>query len=193
MKSISELVIGIQWDIVIQGALHQSFNKSCPNQGKGANIMKTLFSFSMKRFLLFLLLIIVALSFGVKRIHHYPFMDDVIYYYGYPFHVLGLQNNRMLPLDRNTIFNLLINICIYTGIWGSFYVIRKNFIVSVLTVLCFLYLIFVMFLSYFYPWDLRFVRLFWHLTTFGFSFYFLLLLFQVIQLYFPSGIILRRK
>ena len=155
--------------------------------------MKLLFSFSMKRFLLFLLLIIAALSFGVKRLLHYPFMDDVIYYYGYPFHVLGFQNNHMLPLDRNTIFNLLINLCIYTGIWGSFYVIRKIFIVSVLTVLCFLYLIFVMFLSYFYPWDLRFMRLFWHLTTFGFSFYFLLLLFQVIQLYFPSGIILRRK
>ena len=155
--------------------------------------MKPLFSFSMKRFLLFLLLIIAALSFGVKRIHHYPFMDDVIYYYGYPFHVLGLQNNRMLPLDRNTIFNLLINICIYTGIWSSFYVIRKNFIVSVLTVLCFLYLIFVMFFSFFYPWDLRFVQLFWHLITFGFFFYFLLLLFQLIQLYFLSGIILRRK
>ena len=105
--------------------------------------MKLLFSFSMKRFLLFLLLIIAALSFGVKRLLHYPFMDDVIYYYGYPFHVLGFQNNHMLPLDRNTIFNLLINLCIYTGIWGSFYVIRKNFIVSVLTVLCFLYLIFV--------------------------------------------------
>ena len=30
MKFISELVIGIQWDIVNQGALYQSFNKSCP-------------------------------------------------------------------------------------------------------------------------------------------------------------------
>ena len=30
MKSISELAIGKQWDIVSQGSLHQSFNKSCP-------------------------------------------------------------------------------------------------------------------------------------------------------------------
>ena len=30
MKSISELAIGKQWDIVKQGSLHQSFNKSCP-------------------------------------------------------------------------------------------------------------------------------------------------------------------
>lgn len=155
--------------------------------------MKLLFPFGMKRFLLFLLLIIAALSFGVKRICHYPFMDDVIYYYGYPFHVLGFQNSHMLPLDRNAVFNLFINLCIYTGIWGSFCVIRKNLIFSWLTVFCFLYLIFVMFLSFFYPWDLRFVRLFWHLITFGFFFYFLLLLFQLIQLYFLSGIILHRK
>ena len=30
MKSISELAIGKQWDIVNQGPLHQSFHKSCP-------------------------------------------------------------------------------------------------------------------------------------------------------------------
>ena len=30
LKSISELAIGKQWDIVKQGHLHQSFNKSCP-------------------------------------------------------------------------------------------------------------------------------------------------------------------
>ena len=36
MKSISELVIGKQWHIVNQGALHQSFNKSCPARGRGA-------------------------------------------------------------------------------------------------------------------------------------------------------------
>ena len=30
MKSISELAIGKQWDIVNQGSLHQSFHKSCP-------------------------------------------------------------------------------------------------------------------------------------------------------------------
>ena len=36
MKSISELAIGRQWDIVKQGSLHQSFNKSCPTQGRGA-------------------------------------------------------------------------------------------------------------------------------------------------------------
>ena len=36
MKSISELVIGKQWHIVTQGALHQSFHKSCPTWGRGA-------------------------------------------------------------------------------------------------------------------------------------------------------------
>ena len=34
MKSISELAIGKQWDIVNQGSLHQSFNKSCPTYGR---------------------------------------------------------------------------------------------------------------------------------------------------------------
>ena len=33
MKSISELVIVKQWDIVNQGSLHQSFNKKLPNLG----------------------------------------------------------------------------------------------------------------------------------------------------------------
>ena len=33
MKSISELVIGKQWDIVNQGSLHQSFNKMLSKRG----------------------------------------------------------------------------------------------------------------------------------------------------------------
>ena len=34
MKSISELAIGKQWDIVIQRLLHQSFNKMLSKRGE---------------------------------------------------------------------------------------------------------------------------------------------------------------
>ena len=37
MKSISELVIGKQWDIVNQRLLHQSFNKMLSNSGEKRN------------------------------------------------------------------------------------------------------------------------------------------------------------
>ena len=40
MKSISALVIGKQWDIVIQRLLHQSFNKMLSKRGEKRNPQK---------------------------------------------------------------------------------------------------------------------------------------------------------